>query len=119
VRGVTPLDQYISVLTLGEIERGIRRMPDGDRRQRLLQWANRQLPQQFLGRVLPVDEAVAMAWGSLTADGAAAGLTVHVVDGLILATARVHQLVVATRNVADFTGLGVPVVDPWTGSLHR
>lgn len=106
-------DFAISVLTLGEIRRGVARMTSGRRRRALEEWLQNVLPAQFDGRVLPVDTDVAMAWGELTAAGDRAGRPLHVVDGLLLATAKVHGLAVATRNIADFDGRGVPVVNPY------
>lgn len=60
-----------------------------------------------------------MAWGRLTADAQATGRPLPVVDGLLLATAAVNRLTLATFNVADRAGHGVAVVDPWTGAMHH
>ncbi len=82
-------------------------------RHALEEWLATLLPAQFAGRLLPVDADVATAWGELTADGDRSGRPLRVVDGLLLATARVHGLTVVTRNLADFEGRGVPVLDPY------
>jgi len=103
---------HLSVLTLGEIRKGIEAVKDKSRRQALLDWLEVDLPNYFLGRLLPVDQAVADRWGRLTA---AAGRPVPVIDGLLAATAAQHDLVLVTRNVRDFAGLGVTVIDPWVG----
>lgn len=76
------------------------------------------LPRQFLGRLIPVDDVIAVAWGRLAADGRMVGRPLPVVDGLLLATAEASGLTLVTRNVADCAGRGVPVFDPWTGLAH-
>lgn len=117
-RAQPPLALYVSVLTIGEFEKGIARLPAGARRAQLARWARVDVPRQFLGRVLAIDADVAAAWGGLSAAGQAAGRVLPVVDGLLVATAQVHGLTLATRNVSDCAGRGVPVLDPWTGATH-
>jgi predicted nucleic acid-binding protein len=101
---------YLSVLTLGEIRKGIERTKDAAFRQALADWLELELPKRFLGRILPFDADVADRWGRVLAD---AGRTVQVVDGQLAATALQHDLALVTRNVADFAGLGVKLVNPW------
>ena len=113
LRDQTPLDLAVSVLTLGEIARGVERMKDGRRKEELKQWLGTELPAHFGDRVLPVDEQVALTWGELTAEGDRQGRPLPVVDGLLLATAKVHGLTMVTRNVHDFAGRGVPVHNPY------
>lgn len=114
----SPLQQYLSVLTLGELEKGITLMSVGARQAALLRWAHIDVPRQFLHRVLPLDEDVAKVWGRLSAAGQASGRVLPVIDGLLLATAMVAGVTLATRNVADVANRGTPVFDPWTGTLH-
>jgi len=118
VRAQSALDLLLSVLTLGELEKGIRALAVGARRDRLTRWAQTELPAQFLGRVLSVNQGVAVTWGALTATARAAGRPLPVIDGLLLATAGAHRLTLVTRNVSDCAGRGVAVLDPWTGTLH-
>ena len=108
-----PLDLAISVLTLGEVERGIDLLPVGRRRAALESWMSKDLPIQFQERVLVVDEAVAKEWGRLSARTRSSGRQLHVVDGLLLATASVHGLTLVTRNESDCAARGVPVLNPW------
>ncbi len=110
------LDLAISPLTLGEIRQGVLRLGPGRRRERLEEWLSIDLPRQFLGRILPVDEAVALAWGELSAAGRAAGRPLPVVDGLLLATAAAHGLTMVTRNESDCGERGVPLLNPWNGN---
>ena len=114
----SPLDLSLSVLTIGELEKRIAVMAPGARQSRLARWAQTEVPRQFLGRLLPVDDAVAMAWGRLAATGPAARRPLPAIEGLLLATAQVHGLTFVTRNAAGCAGRGVPVLDPWTGALH-
>jgi predicted nucleic acid-binding protein len=117
-RARSPLDLALSVLTLGELEKGIAMLAPSARRAQLAHWARTQLPRQFLGRLLPVSDAVAVAWGEIAGAGQTGGRPLPAIDGLLVATARVHGLTLVTRNVADCAGRGVPVFDPWMNTLH-
>jgi predicted nucleic acid-binding protein len=101
---------HLSVLSLGEIRKGIEGAADPAFRQTLADWLEVELPRYFLGRLLPIDEGVADRWGRLQA---ASGRTLPVIDGLLAATALQHDLTLVTRNVKDFAGLDVPVINPW------
>ena len=106
-----PATLYLSVLTLGEIRKGIETVSDEARRQTLVDWLETDLPTFFTARVLPVDEAVADRWGRLVA---AAGRPLPAIDSLLAATALEHDLVLVTRNVKDFAGLPVQIFNPWS-----
>lgn len=101
---------FISVLTLGEIRKGIEGVTDAARRLRLSDWLEAELAAFFSGRVLPIDAAVAERWGRLLG---AAGRPVAAVDSLLAATALHHELQMVTRNRADFAFPGLDVIDPW------
>jgi predicted nucleic acid-binding protein len=109
----SPLDLSLSVLTLGEIEKRVGLLPDSPKRQRLEAWLRTDLPRQFLGRLLAVDDRVALAWGRLAADARRANRELPVIDGLLLATAAAHDLTFATRNTRDCAERGVPLLNPW------
>ncbi len=112
----TPQDEmFVSVLTLGELRRGVAKL-QGPRRDELAAWLENEIPEWFHGRVLPVDVGVAMEWGELTAR---LPTSVPAVDCLLAATALRHGLAVVTRNVVDFEPTGVQIVDPWSGGKHR
>jgi hypothetical protein len=102
---------FLSVLTLGELRKGIQLIPDGERRLRLLDWLETELPKFFAGRTLAVDASVADRWGRLQAD---ARRPVPAVDSLLAATALHHGLRLVTRNARDFMYSGLEVVNPWS-----
>jgi predicted nucleic acid-binding protein len=104
---------YLSVLTLGELRKGIEGLAQGERKRRLLDWLEVDLPDYFGGRVLPVDTAVADRWGRLQA---LAGRPLGAIDSLLAATALCHGLTLVTRNLKDFRHPDLSVLDPWTGT---
>lgn len=106
-----PATLYLSVLTLGEIRKGIEGVCEEARRQSLLDWLETDLPAFFTGRILPLDAAVADRWGRLVA---AAGRPLPAIDSLLAATALEHDLILITRNVKDFVGLPVEIFNPWS-----
>jgi predicted nucleic acid-binding protein len=108
--------QYVSVITLAEIQKGIELLAAGKRRVQLEQWLKQDLEAWFLGRILPVDREVAGRWASLVAQGARAGRPLPTVDSLIAATALAYDLTIVTRNTRDFEGTGATLVNPWNAS---
>lgn len=101
---------YLSVLTLGEIRKGVEALADSGRRTVLNQWLERELPVFFAARLLPIDSGVAHQWGQLLAE---AGRSLPAIDSLLAATALHHNLVLVTRNLKDFAGLPVQILNPW------
>lgn len=104
---------YLSVLTLGEIRKGLAGLGQGKRRTRLETWLEVELQFRFAGRILPIDVDVADRWGLLEAEAKRKGKPLSTIDGLLAATAVHHNLTIVTRNAADFNGLSVPVLNPW------
>lgn len=104
---------FISVVSIAEIRRGVALMDEGRRRDSLTEWLARELPQRFEQRVLPVDEAVALAWGDLMGVAKRRGRGLSSMDGLIGATAIAQSLTLATRNIRDFDGFGIDLYNPW------
>lgn len=103
---------FVSVLTLGELEKGITKLVSSRRRAALERWFG-DLRDRFRGRILPVDEPVALEWGRITARAELAGNPLPSIDALIAATAIVHGLAVVTRNTSDIARTGAPIIDPW------
>jgi toxin FitB len=104
---------YLSVLTLGEIEKGVSKLRASTRRDRLRMWLTRDLAARFAGRLLPIDAHVATRWGMMSGEAEKRGIALPVIDSLIAATAFEHGFSVVTRNVADFERCGVSCVNPW------
>jgi predicted nucleic acid-binding protein len=103
----------ISVVSLGEILKGITILPESKRRSGLQQWLDETLRPWFEGRVLPNSESTAERWGVLAGQCQLRGRPLGLADGFIAATALEHDLTIITRNVKDFEGLGVGVFSPW------
>lgn len=101
---------FMSVLTLGEIRKGIELISNEHRRLALIDWLETELPLFFNGRLLNLDAAVADRWGRLIAQ---AGRPLPVIDSLLAATAIEHDLILVTRNSKDFENLPVSLFNPW------
>ncbi len=110
---------YLSVLTLGEIRRGIAALPKARRRTSLEAWLESDLRTRFHRRVLPIDEDVADRWGLLTAQAQTKGVVVPVTDGLLAATALKHNLTFVTRDTGSIAVVGVSVFNPWERADDR
>lgn len=104
---------YLSVLTLGEIRKGVASLPQGRRRASLENWLNLELQARFSGRILSIDEAIADRWGLLAATAKNQGRGLSAIDGLLAATAVQHNLTIVSRNDTDFAHTQVPVLNPW------
>ena len=104
---------YLSVVALGEIQKGVTKLDPGPRRSELQRWLDQDLVARFSGRVLPVDTETALAWGSFLGEAERKGGPVPVVDALVAATAATHNLQVVTRNEKDFQHFSVRVINPW------
>lgn len=105
-------DLYMSVLTVGEIIKGIALLVPGKKKQDLQRWIQ-GLEQRYSDRILPVDRDVSRIWGEVTGRARTQGITLPVVDGLIAATALRHGLHLMTRNTSDFATTGVLLINPW------
>ena len=104
---------YLSVITIGEISRGIEQSKDVARKEILNNWLKSELLVRFQDRIVPVELGVSLAWGRLTGALASKGKPMPALDSLIAATALHHGLVLATRNLGDFRHSGVKIIDPW------
>ena len=104
---------FISVISLGEIEKGILKLRKTEPRrgQKLTAWLGK-LEQRFAGRILPLDAAALHVWAQIAAHAELAGQPVPVMDSLLMATAQCHGLTVVTRNVQDFA-LYPQIFNPW------
>ncbi len=104
---------YLSVLTIGELQKGIGKLPDIARQEELQAWVDNDLAIRFEGRILPIDTEVASQWGILLGKTEKAGKKLPVIDSLIAATATVHNLTVVTRNTKDLEKCQAQAFNPW------
>ena len=107
-----PDDIYLSVITIGELVKGVEKLPKSKKRTELEAWV-RVIQEHHADRILPIDLRVARIWGELTAS---APRTFPAIDSLIAATALRHDIALMTRNVRDFEGTGVRLIDPTAAS---
>ncbi len=101
---------YLSVLSLGELRKGIDALQDGERKHRQLDWLELELPVFFAGRILPIDAKVADRWGRLLAQ---VKRPLPAIDSLLAATALHHGMSLVTRNLKDFQYQDLSLIDPW------
>ncbi len=105
---------FLSVITLTELRYGVERLAPGRRRKQLDRWLERELPQRFEGRILPVDAMIADACGRLVARTESLGRPIEARDAFIAATAQVHRLTLVTRNASHFETTIKSIFTPWT-----
>ena len=108
-----PNTVYLSVITIGEIRKGIAKLPASKRRENLERWLFEDLLVRFHDHILPLDGNVLLAWGQLTGELAAKGINLPAIDSLIAATVLHYRYTLVTRNEADFQHTGITVVNPW------
>jgi predicted nucleic acid-binding protein len=113
LRSQAKTDQFISVVTVGELRKGASLLPPSVKRAQIEYSIEVRIPAWFGGRILPVTQAIAERWGVLDAQRQMIGRPLGVPDGMIAATALEYGLIVVTRNVKDFEGLGVQIINPW------
>jgi toxin FitB len=106
---------FVSVLSIGEITKGISLLRESPHKRALQTWLH-TLERNYADRLLPIDLETSRIWGELTAAAQKTGRRVHASDGLIAATARRYGLHVMTRNTADFEPTGVLLLNPWRGA---
>ncbi len=106
-------DAYLSVITIGEIIKGIEKLPASRRKTELRDWLQDDLLTRFQGKILPLDTDVIVEWGMLVARIELAGKAMPAVDSLIAATALANKMTLVTRNASDFEAAGIEIVNPW------
>lgn len=104
---------FISVLTVGEIQKGISKLPESPKKQVLQNWLNLDLQQRFEGRILELTVEILIKWGQILGNLEKAGIKLPVIDSLIAATALTNSLTVVTRNVQDIERFGAIIFNPW------
>ncbi len=104
---------HLSVVTIGELRKGLTILPESKRRSQLQDWLGSELMPLFAGRILQVTQAIAERWGVLSGQRQVVGHPLSMADGLIAATALEHGLTLVTRNIRDYESLAVTIFNPW------
>src|SRR6056297_1798213 len=107
------LSMFLSVITFGELRKGIEKLPDSSKKKELNRWVKEDLKHRFKNRILNITLEEVNAWGELLAAAEKRGKSLPAIDSLIAATAQVHDLSVVTWNTQDMEGSGVEVINPW------
>lgn len=108
-----PNSVFLSVITLGELQKGIAKLPDSLRKAQLQTWLTKDLLIRFQGQILALDVEASLAWGQLTGKLLQSGRPLAALDSQIAAIAGHHGCTIATRNEQDFADTGVAVINPW------
>jgi tRNA(fMet)-specific endonuclease VapC len=108
-----PEEAHLSVITIGELSKGIEKLPLSKRKETLQNWLRNDLLLRFSGRVLPLDVAVMLTWGTLIGQLERRGKPLSAMDSLIAALAIHHNCTLVTRNTEHFKQTGIPLVNPW------
>jgi len=114
LRAQSDADLALSVLTIGEIEKGIHRLPESAKKRRLSDWLSTGIVRRFEDRILPIDIHVARQWALSQAQAEMKGRPVAAIGGLLAATALVHRLTLVTRDHSDMEATGVSLLNPWS-----
>lgn len=109
-------EMFLSVLTLGELRKGIEKPPDSKRKDAMAHWFENDVTERFAGRMLDVTALESQTWGEVMADAARNGRPIPDIDGLLAATAIANGLTLVTRNTKDMISTGVALIDPWSYS---
>ncbi len=104
---------YLSVLTFGEIEKGIEKLNNSKRKRSLQLWVEDDLKKRFEGRIISIDLDVSVKWGTVQGKAELAGKPMPAIDGLIAVSGLVHNCVVVTRNISDMSQSSVALFNPW------
>ncbi|MCV3216128.1 type II toxin-antitoxin system VapC family toxin [Plectonema radiosum NIES-515] len=109
-----PKTLYISIITIGEIAKGISKITASKRKESLTKWLNETLPSRFKDRILGIDFSTMVLWGNLVGQLEQNGRPLPAMDSLIAAIAIHNSLSLVTRNEKDFAGTGVVIINPWS-----
>lgn len=107
---------FISVLTIGEIHKGIEKLPESKKKEKLHKWVNYDLKERFKNRIIDFDLQTATAWGKTQAHSELLGKAMPTIDGLIAATGISYEFTVVTRNTPDMEISGATLFNPWEKS---
>jgi len=105
---------FLSVITIGEIQKGISKLPDGRKKKQQLQnWLSKDLRERFKDRILDIMLETAQIWGQVLGTCEKKGLTLPAIDSLIASQGLIHKMTIVTRNISDMEPSGVKLFNPW------
>jgi toxin FitB len=113
VDSLDPENVFLSVITVGEIAKGIKKLSASKRKKELEAWLRDELLVRFDENIVPLDINVLIRWGELSANLEGIGITLPAMDSLIAATVLAHQMTLVTRNESDFENTGIEIGNPW------
>jgi len=112
LKSIQPERLFLTSITVGEIRKGLAKLPNSKRKVKISEWINTLL-EQYESRIIPIDLAVAENWGETQGISENEGKPIPTIDGLIAAVARIHNLILVTRNEQDFENCSVFILNPW------
>lgn len=105
---------FLSMITIGEIQKGISKLLDGRKKKQQLQnWLNNDLQERFKDRILEITIGTAYVWGQVLGACEKKGVTLPAIDSLIASQGIFHKMTVVTRNISDMESIGVQLFNPW------
>ena len=105
---------YVSVLTFGELHKGIEKLPESKKKKELRIWVENDLRNRFQNRIIGIDTRVSVTWGKIQSIAEKKGKPMPAIDSLIAATGIAHGMIVVTRNISDMKQSGVDLFNPWS-----
>lgn len=103
---------FLCSLTIGEIRKGLTKLPESKKKEKLTDWLNTLL-ENYQDRIYPIDITIAEAWGVIQGRVENEGMPMSSIDGLIAATSHTHNLILVTRNEKDFQASKLSIINPW------
>ena len=113
INEVDPDKIFLSVITIGELKKGISKLPESKRKELLNGWLHEELLTRFQDHIIPIDTDTMLGWGSLNARLEAAGWPIPAMDALLAATTQQHHCTLVTRNAVHFENTGILLKNPW------
>ena len=114
VLGENETSFYVSVLTFGELHKGVEKLPESKKKEELRNWIENELKNRFRNRIIGIDMRVSILWGKIQSLAEKKGKPMPAIDSLIAATGIAHDLTVVTRNATDMEQSGVNLLNPWS-----
>lgn len=113
IEEVDPDNIFLSVIAIGELKKGIEKLPESKRKELLNTWLHEDLLIRFQEHILPIDTETMLLWGTMNAQLEAAGRPISAIDALLAATAKQHHSTLVTRNTAHFGNTNILLYNPW------